>query len=235
VGQNAWEEVDLIEGGRNYGWNTMEGFHCFRPSTNCDRGGLALPVAEYGHSEGRSITGGYVYRGPQLGLLQGRYIYGDFVSRRIWALHYVDGEVLAHDLLATSPSSISSFGEDEEGELFIVGLDGTIYVLDAPEPEEVTVVEQAIDKVPQSFELRQNRPNPFNAQTTVSFSLPRDGHSILELFDLGGRRAMTPIRAWRRAGHYELTLDFTHLASGSYLLQLRFGTLKETRKVMLVK
>ena len=126
VGQNAWEEVDLIEPGQNYGWNRMEGFHCFRPASNCDSAGLSLPVAEYSHADGRSITGGYVYRGPQLGLLQGRYLYGDFVSRRIWGLRYEDGEVLANDLLATSPSGISSFGEDEEGEVYIVGLDGTM-------------------------------------------------------------------------------------------------------------
>ncbi len=137
VGQNSWEEIDLIEAGQNYGWNIMEGFHCFRPSSDCDQTGLALPVADYGNSLGHSITGGYVYRGPQL-WLRGLYLYGDFVSRRIWALRYEKGEVVANKQLALSPSGISSFGEDEKGEVYILGLDGTIYVLEAPELLEPT-------------------------------------------------------------------------------------------------
>ena len=90
-----------------------------------------------GNSLGHSITGGYVYRGPQL-WLRGLYLYGDFVSRRIWALRYEKGEVVANKQLALSPSGISSFGEDEKGEVYILGLDGTIYVLEAPELLEPT-------------------------------------------------------------------------------------------------
>ena len=183
VGQNAWEEVDLIEPGQNYGWNRMEGFHCFSPASNCDSTGLALPVVEYGHAEGRSITGGYVYRGPQ-SFLQGVYLYGDFVSRRIWGLRYEHGEVVANERLVIAPSGISSFGEDEKGEVYVLGLDGTLYVLEVPEPERPTVVSRLSTQVPFSFELSQNRPNPFNAQTSVSFSVPAAARSILEVFDL---------------------------------------------------
>ena len=130
VGQNRWEEVDLIERGKNYGWNTMEGFHCFQPSSGCDTAGLAMPVVDYNHSEGNSITGGYVYRGPRLSRLAGVYLYGDYVTRRVWGLRYEDGRTVENRLIATSPSPIASFGEDASGEVYVVGYDGRIYVLD---------------------------------------------------------------------------------------------------------
>jgi len=78
VGQSAWEEVDLIVRGGNYGWRVMEGTHCYDPPVSCDPGGKILPIAEYGHDIGTSITGGYVYRGTRYPSLQGKYIFGDF-------------------------------------------------------------------------------------------------------------------------------------------------------------
>src|SRR5207249_5056930 len=79
VGQNAWEEVDFqpaeSHGGENYGWSVLEGTHCYRPSSNCDPSGTVLPVAEYNHDLGCSITGGYVYRGATFPELQGAYFY----------------------------------------------------------------------------------------------------------------------------------------------------------------
>src|SRR5699024_3373620 len=86
VGQNQYEEIDIIEKGGNYGWNIMEGNYCYG-ANNCDQSGLIPPVWEYEHSNGnRSITGGFVYRGPTLDGLTGWYIYADYVSGRIWAL-----------------------------------------------------------------------------------------------------------------------------------------------------
>lgn len=130
VGQNKWEEVDLIERGGNYGWNTMEGTHCFNPAVNCDTTGLRLPVAEYSHVEGKSISGGYVYRGSRLAGLAGVYVYGDYVSQQIWGLRYDQGQVREQRLLAQCPSPITSFGEDEAGELYVLGIDGRIYRLE---------------------------------------------------------------------------------------------------------
>jgi uncharacterized repeat protein (TIGR03806 family) len=130
VGQNIWEEVDLISGGRNYGWNIMEGFHCYRPSTNCDTSGLTLPVVEYDHDAGNSITGGYVYRSNRLIRLNGIYLYGDYVTRKIWGLKYSDGQVVENKIIAESPAGISSFGEDETGEVYVVGYDGRIFIFD---------------------------------------------------------------------------------------------------------
>ena len=130
VGQNRFEEVDVIEKGKNYGWDVMEGLHCFEPSSGCDESGLVKPVWEYDHSEGSSITGGYVYRGPSAPSLVGKYIYGDFVSGKIWALTYTGGRAANRELMDTS-LGISSFGIDRNGELYVLAFDGKVYRLTA--------------------------------------------------------------------------------------------------------
>ena len=129
VGQDRFEEVDLIQPGLNYGWNVMEGFHCFKPSRSCDQEGLEPPVIEYSSSEGCSVIGGYVYRGPGLPSLYGAYLYGDFCSGRIWTLRYDGSRVTEHLELIDSQLDISSFGEDQSGEIFILSFDEKIYRL----------------------------------------------------------------------------------------------------------
>jgi glucose/arabinose dehydrogenase len=129
VGQNVWEEINIIVKGANYGWNTMEGFHCFSPPADCDQSALTLPIYEYDHSHGCSVTGGYVYRGDQLPSLQGYYIYGDYCSGNIWALAY-NGEVATENILLTeSDLLITSFGTDLAGNLYILDRQGGIYTL----------------------------------------------------------------------------------------------------------
>lgn len=132
VGQNKLEEIDIIRNGGNYGWRVMEGTDCFKPSSNCDQSGLVLPVHEYVRSEGVSVTGGFVYRGKQLPALQGKYIYGDYASGKIWALT-VDGNGKKTDnvLLLTTGFPLATFGEDQENELLVLsyGNDGKIYRL----------------------------------------------------------------------------------------------------------
>ncbi len=122
VGQDAWEEVNFQPaagpGGLNYGWRRLEGRHCFNPPNACDDGTLTLPVLEYDHSVGESVTGGYVYRGSQVPELAGRYVYGDFISGRIWAAR-LEGSRWVNEEVAASPIAISSFGEDEAGELYL--------------------------------------------------------------------------------------------------------------------
>lgn len=132
VGQSAIEEIDIIESGGNYGWNVMEGSSCYDPPVNCDMTGLALPVWEYDHSIGNSITGGYVYRGTGTPQLLGKYIYADYVTGHIWSLEY-DGEnpPVNTELFDTS-LNISSFGVDEDNELYFCAFDGTIYKITAP-------------------------------------------------------------------------------------------------------
>ena len=135
VGQSAWEEIDLIKRGGNYGWNRMEGFHCFPPGSDCDPSAFELPVFEYDRRQGHSITGGFVYRGPHLPDLQGWYVYGDFATRRIWALRRRTDGPPDNTLLAISPSALASFGEDEAGELYVVGIDGRIYRFAERDPD----------------------------------------------------------------------------------------------------
>jgi glucose/arabinose dehydrogenase len=131
VGQNQYEEIDIIENGGNYGWNIMEGKHCYDASS-CDQSGLILPIWEYSQSEGdRSVTGGFVYRGPSLPDLVGQYIYADYVSGRIWALDYSDMENPTNTELIDTNLGIASFGVDSENELYICAFDGKIYKLSA--------------------------------------------------------------------------------------------------------
>ena len=128
VGQNNIEEIHIVENGLNYGWNIIEGSNCFSPSSGCDKIGLELPVHEYSHSTGgRSITGGYVYRGTSLPELKGLYIYADFVSGRIWALNPSNMNDPDNTFLHRADFNISSFGVDQNNELYICGFDGKIY------------------------------------------------------------------------------------------------------------
>ena len=131
VGQNAREEVDLIEKGGNYGWNIMEGTACFRPRTGCSREGLTLPVVDYPRASGHcSVIGGYVYRGRSVPALFGQYLYADFCSGAVWAL---DAEAAARGddphvvTLREEGPPISSFAEDLDGELYLLSFDGRIY------------------------------------------------------------------------------------------------------------
>jgi glucose/arabinose dehydrogenase len=123
VGQDEWEEIDVVRRGSNYGWRIMEGNHCFAPRPVCPTTGLIPPVAEYGHQQGRcTIIGGYVYRGRGIPDLRGTYVYGDYCSGEIFGL--INGEQRV--LLATG-LSITSFGTDENGELYVVGHGGTVH------------------------------------------------------------------------------------------------------------
>lgn len=127
VGQNNWEEVDIVRKGLNYGWNTMEGTHCFPSTNNCDTTNLELPVYEYRHTEGCSISGGYVYRGNEIPWLIGTYIYGDFCSGKIWGLRYDGESVIEHSLLLDSALSITSFGQGLDNKLYVLSRDDGIY------------------------------------------------------------------------------------------------------------
>jgi len=131
VGQNAYEEVNFQpagQGGQNYGWPRMEASHCFRPSSNCDRSGLTVSVGEYGRDGGCSVTGGFVYRGAAQPQLQGAYVFGDYCTGILWTLHRDAAGSWVQTQLADTPVQISSFGEDESGEIYATGLgDGNIY------------------------------------------------------------------------------------------------------------
>jgi glucose/arabinose dehydrogenase len=122
VGQNLYEEIDLIVAGGNYGWNLREGLHPFGPKGVGPRKDLIEPIWEYHHDVGKSLTGGLVYRGTRLPDLEGAYVYGDYVTSRIWALRYDDAKkrVTSNQPLRTAKVPIMSFGEDEKGEIYFM-------------------------------------------------------------------------------------------------------------------
>jgi len=142
VGQNLWEYVHVVTHGdtrvHNFGWNIVEGTHCFDPDPGagkaaCDTSGLTLAVVEYPHEQGCSITGGRVYRGKAVTALTGRYFYADFCTGLLRSFVWQDGAVREHWdwKSAIDPegvlAQVSSFGEDADGELYIVSLAGAIY------------------------------------------------------------------------------------------------------------
>ncbi|MSP78671.1 MAG: glucose sorbosone dehydrogenase [Dehalococcoidia bacterium] len=131
VGQDAREEVDVVQKGGNYGWNIMEGKNCYQPKTGCNQQDLQLPVADYGHDLGCSVTGGYVYRGKEMPALVGAYLYSDFCSGRVWALRYQNGQVTEQAQVADTKVQVTSFAEDPAGELYLLSYDGKIYRLRA--------------------------------------------------------------------------------------------------------
>ena len=136
VGQGAHEEIDVApapDGGRglNYGWNRMEGAHCYPPTVadSCDRTGLTPPVLDYDHSQGCSVTGGYVYRGAAIPALQGTYFYADYCQGWVRSFRFVDGRATdQRDWRALRPGgNITSFGEDAAGELYVLTSQGGVY------------------------------------------------------------------------------------------------------------
>ena len=132
VGQNRYEEVDrskrLTSGagkGANYGWRVMEGRHCYSPSSGCSTSGKVLPIVEYTHASGRcSVTGGYVYRGSASPVMAGGYFFADYCSGEIWAISAGASSPASRVLVHNTSYLISSFGEDEAGELYITDLAG---------------------------------------------------------------------------------------------------------------
>jgi quinoprotein glucose dehydrogenase len=130
VGQNQWEEINIIKKGGNYGWNVREGKHWFRPDGNDGaRPDLADPIFEYAHDVGKSITGGTVYRGTAVPELIGRYVYADYVTGRLWALDYdmAADKVKANYSLTGENLPVMSFGTDEKGEVYFTTPFGSLY------------------------------------------------------------------------------------------------------------
>ena len=133
VGQNLWEEVDIIERGGNYGWNIREGMHPFAPNGPVGAE-LIDPIWEYHHDVGKSITGGHVYRGRQVPELRGGYLYADFVTGQVWALWYDTGkrQVTANRTILPKGLPVMSFGEDDAGEVYFVTQEGGIHKFASP-------------------------------------------------------------------------------------------------------
>lgn len=126
VGQNAWEEVDVARagtGGLDFGWNVMEGFHCFQPATGCDGSGLTQPVTEYGHEDGCAVIGGVVVRDERQAALDGGYLFGDACSDRVWLIDPASDGPQTPVVAARLGRTLSSIGEAEDGTVYATSLD----------------------------------------------------------------------------------------------------------------
>lgn len=130
VGQDRIEEVDIVRRGENYGWNVYEGFEPFSNRYRKEGAEYTPPVFAYGRKYGFSVTGGYVYRGDKHSSFYGVYIFGDYVSKRIFGLKQHDRTLDVVRQLATCPESAVTFGIDEQGELYVIGYEGMIYKMD---------------------------------------------------------------------------------------------------------
>ena len=132
VGQNAWEEIDIVTAGGDYGWDDREGAHCFEPMTGCITDSID-PVTEYGRNLGASVTGGYVYRGSAVPDLLGWYVFGDFISGRLFAIPADSAAGTQPEVLLETGLAIAAFGESADGELFVLNYGGSVHqVLPAP-------------------------------------------------------------------------------------------------------
>lgn len=229
VGQDLYEEIDIIEKGKNYGWNIMEGFHCYNASS-CDTTGLTMPVWEYNHGVGQAITGGFVYRGSQVPELTGKYVYADYVSGRIWALEYQSSMEPVNTLLMDTDLAISTFGVDHENELYLCAFDGKIYRFKS-ESTEV----RKMRKKSENYMLVQNYPNPFNMNTEIQFSLPEMSQFSLTLYNAAGQEVQTLLNEMRPAGDFSLSFSAKTLQSGNYYLRMKTMKNVNTLKITVLK
>ena len=242
VGQSLWEEVDLIVNGGNYGWRTFEGNHCYNSpwpcdSLPCDTTGLEMPIWEYSHNVGQSITGGFVYRGILVPELVGKYVYADFVSGRIWTLEYSGtGNPVNQELFDTS-LQIASFGKDADGELYICAFDGKIYhFVSTP-----TSIKKNNSLGMKSYNLEQNFPNPFNPETRIVYEITNHVQVKINILDLQGRLIRQLLNKTEAPGTYSVTWDGTNQkgipqSSGIYFYQLFLdGKNIESRRMLLLR
>jgi glucose/arabinose dehydrogenase len=231
VGESSWEEIDIIQSGKNYGWHIMEGFECFDPPTGCDTAGLTLPIWSYGRSEGDAITGGYVYRGHSFPSLTGKYIYGDFEDGKIWALTYDGTNPPKNELLFDTPYFISTFGTDSSGEIFICtyGPSGQVFSL------STGPFGGGGEEYPAKFILKQNYPNPFNASTTIKYGVPGENPITIKIYDILGREILTLVNAKKSPGYYSVIWDASNYSSGIYFYSLISGSTYLYKKMVLVK
>jgi glucose/arabinose dehydrogenase len=243
VGQSNREEVDIIEKGRNYGWSITEGTACFFPAEGCATEGLTPPLVEYGRDLGTSVIGGYVYRGSRLRRLQGVYLYGDFGTRRIWGLRYADGQIQDHIQLAVDPSNLTSFGEDEAGEVYLLNFSGEIYVLDEKPgnaPDTSIEAYTTSTAVPHVFRLKQNYPNPFNSSTILQYEISDAAAIGLEIYDITGQKMQEFNRNHTLPGVYEVSWDGFDMqgkavSTGVYFSRLKSGDFSSVGKMLMIK
>jgi len=243
VGQDAWEEVNLIENGNNYGWRCYEGNHPYNTTGCLPISNYTFPVKEYANAGSDcSVTGGYIYRGTRRPDLVGRYIYADYCSGKIWKFLYQNGNVSEEQLLLTAPWSISSFGVDQHNEMYIVrmnysGSDSRIYRFNM---DTSVGVGNSGYSIPENYSLDQNYPNPFNPETNIGYRIPKLSNVKLIVYDALGREVRTLVNTFQLAGNYEIRWNGEdnfgkEAASGVYFYSLKSGDFNRTKMMSLIK
>jgi glucose/arabinose dehydrogenase len=223
VGQGDWEEIDIIEKGKNYGWRCYEGNHEYN-LTQCGDTGYVFPVWEYPHTEGRSITGGYVYRGSSIPDLFGKYIYADFETRKIWALTYDGINPAQNEFLLNAAGGISSFGVDRNKELYLCSFDGKIYKL-----RNNSTDVSSRSKTESEYYLVRNYPNPFNPSTSIIFGVPEESRVSVEVFDALGNKISELVNKTYQPGSYREIWNATSFSSGVYFIVMKAEALVSRR------
>ncbi|MCX7878523.1 MAG: PQQ-dependent sugar dehydrogenase [Ignavibacteria bacterium] len=232
VGQNAWEEIDTLWVGKNYGWRCYEGYAPYNLSGCGPPSNYTFPITAYANpSVGYSVTGGYVYRGTRVPWLVGRYVYGDYGTRRVWKLLLNNGVVSDSGMIGISPAQIMSFGVDKNNELYICGSNGIIYKF----LNTAIGINGDPNLIPEGFSLHQNYPNPFNPSTKIGFTLPVNSHVKISVYDLNGREMEVLINDEKSAGNYTVEWDAANYASGVYFYKMVAGRYTDSRKMVLMK
>ena len=174
VGQSAREEIDLIQRGGDYGWDTFEGTLDHENPGGLPPTAFGGPVLDYPHSLGQSVTGGYVYRGSQQTTLRGVYLYGDFVTGRIWGLVWNGAQVVHNDEVLSVPNP-ATFGEDEAGELYVASFDGKVYRIEELEPSPAPAFPQLLSETGLFVDTAALEPTPGLVEYDVQTPLWSDG------------------------------------------------------------
>jgi glucose/arabinose dehydrogenase len=223
VGQNAWEEIDIINNGKNYGWRCYEGNHAYN-TTGCNYPEYISPVWEYSHSLGYSVTGGYVYRGENVPELLGKYIYADYGTKRVWALTYDGINPPSNELLLFAVNNPTSFGVDQFNELYIVGFSpGNVYRFTP------TATSAENKTIPDNYRLEQNYPNPFNPATVIKYSLPEESDITIKVYDALGKEIDTIASGIFQGGIYDRTWYADKFSSGIYFVKMNAKSLSSDK------
>ena len=177
VGQDLWEMIYLIQRGGNYGWSVQEGSHPFRPERRLGPTPILKPVVEHGHSDFRSITGGFVYRGDRLPEIAGTYVYGDYDTGRIWGFRYDGDQVSAHRELVDTSFRIIDFGQTHQGELYVMDfIGGQIHrLVPSPAVHQPDQFPRRLSQAGLFASVREHKPAPGLIPYSVNSELWSDG------------------------------------------------------------
>jgi glucose/arabinose dehydrogenase len=245
VGQDAWEEVDILQVGNNYGWRCYEGNHATVNVGGCTEpmSFYTFPIKEYANAGSEcSITGGYVYRGIRRPELTGRYVYADYCSGKIWKFKYENNTVTEDSLLMTAPSSVYSFGTDQNNELYVCCANNIVYRFNK---SDAVGINNNVSGTPSEFKLEQNYPNPFNPETNINYFVPKLSNVKLTIYDALGKEINTLVNTTQLAGSYQVKWNGrdsygNNIPSGAYFYKFdardnEGNSFNETKSMVLIK